>query len=184
MINEYFIADTHLGHTNIIKYSNRPFASVDEMDNTIIDNVNKVVKANDILYHLGDVVFGNIGRVIGYIKRINCKNIRLILGNHDKVIRKDIQYFLREFEWIHDFKEIKSLSGQSITLCHYALKVWNRSHYGSWHLYGHSHHSLPDDPNSLSFDVGVDGWNFKPLHFDEVKQIISKKKFVPVDHHI
>jgi calcineurin-like phosphoesterase family protein len=54
LINEFFIADTHLGHKNIIKYCNRPFRLVAHMDDTIIDNINEVVKSNDILYHLGD----------------------------------------------------------------------------------------------------------------------------------
>ena len=80
---------------------------------------------------------------------------------------------------IHDRGESKS-----IVLCHYAMKIWNKSHHGVWHLYGHSHGTLPDDPYSMSFDVGVDCHDFKPLGFDDIKKIMDKKKkFKPIDHH-
>jgi calcineurin-like phosphoesterase family protein len=76
-----------------------------------------------------------------------------------------------------------AVEGQDITLCHYALRVFNKSHHGSWHLYGHSHGTLPDDPNSLSFDVGVDCHNYFPISLDQVKKIMSKKTWKPIDHH-
>jgi calcineurin-like phosphoesterase family protein len=63
------------------------------------------------------------------------------------------------------------------------MKVWNKSHHGAWHLYGHSHGSLPDDINSLSFDVGVDSHDYKPISYEEVKRIMKKKIFKPLDHH-
>ena len=72
---------------------------------------------------------------------------------------------------------------RKIVLLHYAMRVWNRSHHGSWHLYGHSHGSLPDDPNSLSFDVGVDCWGYAPISYQEVKSVMSGKTFAPIDHH-
>lgn len=103
--------------------------------------------------------------------------IYYIRGNHDKFNSK-ISYF----EWIKDFAEIK-VNDQKITLCHYAMRVWNCSHHGAWHLYGHSHGSLPDDPNSLSFDVGVDCWDFKPISFEQVKERMKQKTFKPIDHH-
>ena len=70
-----------------------------------------------------------------------------------------------------------------IVLCHYAFRVWNKSHRGAWHLYGHSHGSLPDDPNSLSFDAGVDCHEFTPISYERVKEIMAEKRFLPVDHH-
>ncbi len=63
-------------------------------------------------------------------------------------------------------------------LFHYAMRVWNASHHGSWHLYGHSHGTLPDDITSLSFDIGVDSQHYKPLSYDEVKAIMSQKEWV------
>ena len=75
------------------------------------------------------------------------------------------------------------ISGQKIVLNHYSMTVWDQSHRGSWQLYGHSHHSLPDNPNSLSIDVGCNGWDYKPLEFEQIKKIMSKKIWKPIDHH-
>ena len=72
---------------------------------------------------------------------------------------------------------------QLIILSHYAHQVWNRSHHGSWHLYGHSHGSLPDDPASLSFDAGCMLFGMRPISYDKVKEIMRTKWFVPIDHH-
>jgi len=72
---------------------------------------------------------------------------------------------------------------QLIILCHYPFLTWNKSHYGSWNLHGHCHGTLPDDPNSLRLDVGVDVHNFSPISFDEVSTIMSTKNFKPIDHH-
>ena len=83
----YFTADSHFGHANILKYCKRPFKNVLEMDKVIIDNINKVVQPGDTLYHLGDFAFARgryeISQIREYRNRINCKNIILILGNHD-----------------------------------------------------------------------------------------------------
>lgn len=178
----FFTSDTHLGHANIIKYSNRPFSNVKEMDDALIDNINSMVHTNDILYHLGDFTFKRDYRDISdYRERIKCKNIYFIYGNHDHEIKKsrDLQLM---FISCRNFAEIRD-RGQDITLCHYALRVWNKSHHGTWHLYGHSHGSLPDDPNSLSFDCGVDCHNYKPIYFEQIEAIMSKKEFKPIDHH-
>ena len=72
---------------------------------------------------------------------------------------------------------------RSIVLLHYAMKVWNKSHHGAWHLYGHSHGSLPESEDSLSFDCGVDSHDYRPISYDEVKRIMSKKTWKPLDHH-
>ena len=63
------------------------------------------------------------------------------------------------------------------------MKVWDKSHHGAWHLYGHSHGSLPDDPNSLSFDIGCNIHDYYPLEFEDVRKIMSTKTFKPIDHH-
>jgi calcineurin-like phosphoesterase family protein len=175
----YFTADTHYMHKNIIKYCNRPFASVESMNDILVDNINKVVRKEDVLYHLGDWSFGYARE---FRDRLNCDNIILIYGNHDKEIRKsrDLQNM---FTSIYDSYHEININGQDITLCHYAMKVWNKSHRGAWHLYGHSHGSLPDDSNSLSFDCGVDCWEFYPIDMDEISKVMKNKKFVSVDHH-
>jgi len=173
-MNIFFTSDTHFGHNNIIKLSNRPFSSVEEMNEGLIERWNDVVGAEDIVYHLGDFSLKNPKQ---YVERLNGK-INLVFGNHDKDSRKKTDLFENSSE----ISEIE-VGGQMIVLCHYAMKVWNKSHYGSWHLYGHSHGSLPDDVNSLSFDVGVDCWNYRPISFDEVADKMKEKRFVAVDHH-
>jgi len=66
-----------------------------------------------------------------------------------------------------------------IVLFHYSLREWNASHWGTYHLYGHSHGTLEDLSNSLSFDIGVDCHNFYPLSYKEVKSIMRKKDWKP-----
>lgn len=174
----FFTSDTHFGHANIIRYSNRPFKSVLEMDECLINNWNKKVSKDDIVYHLGDFCFGRFYEdVERYRSKLN-GSIHLIKGNHDKF--KTL--FRNNFASVQNFRE-EIIFGQKITFCHYAMKVWNCSHYGAWQLYGHSHGSLPDDPSSLSFDVGVDCFNYSPISFGEVQVIMSKKTFKSIDHH-
>jgi calcineurin-like phosphoesterase family protein len=180
----WFTADTHFGHANIIRYSNRPFEFVEEMDDVLIENINKVVGSDDILYHLGDWSYGSgTDKVRDYRIRIRCQHIILILGNHDKEIEKHLGFYRTLFKEIHPMGLEIQAGAQPMTLCHYAMRVWNQSHRGSWHLYGHSHGSLPEDPTSLSFDVGVDCCNYRPLSLDEVAEKMRAKKFVPIDHH-
>lgn len=190
---DWFTADSHFGHANIIKYSKRPFANVEEMDNVLIANINAKVKPSDRLYHLGDFAKYN---VLQYRQRIKCKNITLIRGNHDKNDKTLVSCFTD----MHNMLDLKfDIDGasKSIVLCHYALKVWNKSHYGSWNLYGHSHGGLPDDEYALQIDVGVDCHNYFPISLNEVAAIMAKKKWEaphlkcgregatwkPYDHH-
>lgn len=168
----FFTSDWHLDHANIIKYSNRPFTSVGEMNQTIIDNVNVKVGPDDTLYFLGDFCF-NIKRYEEFRRAIQCKNLHLIYGNHDRAIQLNT-YLQGLFSSCQHMLQIQ-FNNKSIVLCHYALRTWNKSHRGTWSLYGHSHGSLPDDPNLLSFDVGVDCHNFQPLSFDDVRKIMSRK---------
>lgn len=150
------------------------------MDNAIINNWNSVVSRKDTVYLLGDVAFVKTRRELSkYRSRFNGR-IVLIKGNHDdKVVWRNRDLFSEAYD---SYLE-RSIEGIKFTLCHYALKVWNGSHKGNWHLFGHSHGTLPDDLNSLSFDVGVDCHNFYPISMDQVKEIMSKKKFKPLDHH-
>lgn len=170
MPNTWFTADFHLGHANIIRYCGRPFATCEEMDQAIVGRLNAVVKANDHLYFLGDFCMGSMARVLAYRRRIQCKKIFAVSGNHDKQARK----LKEEFSWLENLAEL-SIHGHPVVLCHYALRVWNRSGRGSWHLYGHSHGRLPEAPDSLSMDVGVDTHDFRPWHYDEIAEIMKKK---------
>lgn len=188
MKNVFFTSDTHFGHKNIIrgtsnwedKSSCRPFDSIKKHDETLIQNWNKVVGYNSIVYHLGDLTF-NYREIENTLKRLN-GYIVLLPGNHDDLRKlRDLKNKCR-FDICEQLKEIK-IDNQKLVLCHYAMKVWNNCHRGSYHLYGHSHGSLPDDPNSLSIDVGVDCHNFSPISYEQVVEIMSKKNFKPLDHH-
>jgi calcineurin-like phosphoesterase family protein len=196
-MNTFFTSDTHFGHANIIRYCKRPFASVEEMDNTLIHNWNAVVRPEDTVYHLGDFAVGG-GPAAPYLRRLN-GTIYFCLGNHDKRLRfikayLDIELELQDHfagSYLNDDKvkfgipylrEV-TVEKQEIGLCHYAMKVWNGSHKGSWQLYGHSHGTLPDDPNSLSCDVGVDCWNYFPVSMEQLRDKMKTKTYNPVDHH-
>src|SRR6267378_3562203 len=87
MPNIWFTADFHLGHKNIIRYCNRPFEAVEEMNHTILERLNACVKANDILYFLGDFCMGPKARAAELRKQIRCKKIFGVPGNHDKDTR-------------------------------------------------------------------------------------------------
>lgn len=170
----WFISDTHFGHKNIIKYCNRPFNNVHEMDEALIRNWNETVGQDDMVYHVGDFAMGSDPAKI--LRRLNGSKI-LIKGNHDK--RPQTAHGWSE---IHNYLEIY-IENQFIVLFHYSMRVWNKSHHGAWMLYGHSHNTLPDDPNSKSIDVGVDCHDYRPISFEDVKRIMAKKNTIPVDHH-
>lgn len=175
MSNTWFTSDLHLGHANIIKYSNRPFSGIQEMDDKIISNWNERINQYDHVWFLGDFCFSNLEQGQKYLDRLNGIK-HLIKGNHDKT---GVQ--LNGWASIDDMKEIK-VNGQWITLCHYAMRVWNRCHKGSIQLYGHSHGNMPG--NSQQIDVGVDVWNYYPITLDEIKRKIKNLPlFHPEDHH-
>jgi calcineurin-like phosphoesterase family protein len=172
----YFTSDTHFNHENIIRYSNRPFQSVNEMNEAMIRNWNQRVRPNDTIYHLGDFAMGDRSKIRGILSRLNGRKI-LITGNHDK------QPSISDgWAQIHDFLELKH-DHSLIVMCHYAMRVWNRSHRGTWMLYGHSHGSLPDDPGALSIDVGVDCHDYTPISHADIGRIMAKKTWKPIDHH-
>jgi calcineurin-like phosphoesterase family protein len=176
----WFTSDTHFGHKNILRYTNRPFSDVNEMDEFLIQSWNRKVHPNDEVYHLGDVALCSASKLRNILKRLNGK-IYLIRGNHDK----SAQACQDRFEWIKDYYELlvpdpdRYQGKQLIVLFHYAMRVWQASHYGSYHLYGHSHGELPDDPTSLSFDIGVDCHNYTPINYKDVKSIMQNKTWKP-----
>lgn len=174
MMATFFTADTHFGHDNIRKFCDRPFDSADEMDAALIENWNAAVGPKDDVYHLGDFAFRAAQRVPEYLQLLNGR-IHLIIGNHDA---PELRHKPGGFASVYDLRTIK-LNGRKITLCHYAMRVWPASHRGTWHLYGHSHGNLPDDPKSRSFDIGVDCHDYRPLSFDEVEAIMDKKDWEP-----
>ena len=78
----FFTSDLHFGHKNIIKYCNRPFATVQEMDDEMIARINARVSEQDHLWILGDFAFCTEERIIEILEKIKCSK-GLVKGNHD-----------------------------------------------------------------------------------------------------
>jgi len=171
--NIWFTADTHAWHQNIIGYCDRPWTSASEMTEVLADNINEVVPAHGVLYHLGDFAWGNKKLIQDFRSMLNCKNVILVAGNHDKSIRGD-KNLHNLFSKVVRIEELNFGNRKKIVMCHYALRTWNASHHGSWHLYGHSHGTLTEDL-SLSFDIGVDCWDYKPISFSQINDKMERK---------
>lgn len=161
------------------------------MNGRIIDNINAVVQPKDTLFHLGDWSFGRCKKTNDakqYRDRIACRNIVIIPGNHDPHMKNMMPKaeWAAVFEGCFPFYRLKTdVDGDpmDIFMFHYACRVWPKSHYGMWHLFGHSHGSLSIPDYSLSCDVGVDCNDFKPLNLRDIKRKMAKKTFKPIDHH-
>lgn len=167
----FFTADLHLGHANIIKHCNRPFSSVEEMDEYLICMWNSRVRSDDIVYILGDLIFRSTKSPKSYLDRLNGKK-HLILGNHDTKWIKKVD-LTKYFTTVEYFLEISDGQHQ-ITLCHYPLMSWNQMMRGSYMIHGHIHNSRNGDYFPLlqhrtnMLNAGVEINNFQPATFDEL----------------
>ena len=205
----WFTADTHFGHRKIPYYAKRRFClsgeeldlldsnthdwnpswfSVKKMDDVLIENINNHVKEDDVLWHLGDYCCSKnknpLMQAEKYRKRILCRNVCLVWGNHDN------HRIAKFFKSCHERQEI-NVRGKHIVLSHYAQAVWNKSHNGSWMLYGHSHGSAEKwldghMPDRLSLDVGVDNvfnilGEYRPISFEEIYNIFKNRKGISID---
>lgn len=157
----FFTADEHYYHANIIKYCNRPFTSVVEMNEILIQNHNEVVKKGDIVIHAGDFSLAGKAKTEEIIRRLNGVHI-FIKGDHDRWLPPRTTQIWQ-----------KKIDNHYIVVCHYALRVWPRSHYGSYHLFAHSHGTLK--PIGKSWDIGVDNNNFYPLSLDQIIEIMKSR---------
>lgn len=156
-----FTSDTHFGHANIIRFCDRPYRDVHHMDEELVKNWNRAVPPGTVVFHLGDFGFkGSQAKLITLHARLNGRII-LIRGNHDH------EKTLGMFSEVHDLAQV-TVAGQPIVMCHYAMKVWPGSHHGAWHIYGHSHGTLPPDWDRKACDIGVDSWNYAPVRFDHL----------------
>jgi calcineurin-like phosphoesterase family protein len=167
--------------------------AVEMMNDELINNINAIVGEDDILWHLGDFAFAPkemyVRKCENYRRRILCKNVNIIWGNHDEPHL--IKHLFNENHYLHSI----SLPKQNrIVLCHYALAVWDGSHRGNWHLYGHSHTTAEqwmnkNMPERRSIDVGVDNaklllGSYRPFSSEELSRILSKRQGFSMDHHI
>lgn len=176
----YFISDTHFLHKNIIKYDNRPFSSIEEHDEMIIQNWNNTIGKNDTVYHLGDFSLGNPTKAEEIMKRLNGK-INYIIGNHDEEDKRLLKRLESNFNVLGHAHSIK-IDRQLIVLSHFPYQVWNKMHKGSFHLFGHSHGSLIDVIGRKK-DVGVNCINYKPISYDEILLELSQIEIEKMDGH-
>lgn len=178
MSETFFTADLHFGHKNIIRYDNRPFFTVGEMDNALIDNWNSVVRDKDDVYILGDVSWYP-GHETASLLNVLKGRKHLVVGNHDGVILKSSQA-QHQFVEIVTHKEIDvetEFYGKiHVVMDHFYQPFFNHSHYGAVMLYGHTHNGecheeelkiqdmLDEDGfRSEAYNVGCMHWDYTPV---------------------
>lgn len=206
--NLYFVSDSHFSHSNICSSTTqwkdagdtvRKFDSLELMNRTMVDNINAVVGENDILFHLGDWSFGGFEQIEIFRSQLICKNIHLVLGNHDHHIESDKNGVRSLFSSVSQFipellvkREIPNSKGMierfRFCLFHYPIASWIDMNQGVIHLHGHVH--LPKHlrlGQGRSLDVGVDGNNMNPISLDDVIRLVKpqpiRKLELPKDHH-
>lgn len=194
--NVWITSDTHYSHTNIVKGvtkwrnadgeipedSVRNFPDIETMNDLMVENINRNVNENDWLLHLGDWSFGGIERITEFRERINCKNIVLILGNHDHHIQreKQLQKLFTHVAHYEEMKVTRSNNSNKFILCHYPIISWNGMHDGSYMLHGHQHLKGDDrlcEKGYRRMDVGLCGSSdFRPYHIEEVINTLTENQ--------
>ena len=204
----WFTSDLHFSHENICKgttkwdlrgsdihSSTRDFENPEQMNSHLIENINKYVKEDDWLIHLGDWSFKNADEIYNNRIRIVCKNIVHILGNHCNKIANNVTLSngvkaQDVFESVHPYLELSVSSSvygkQSYNLFHFPLSIWNKGHHGRIHLFGHVHGSNAGEGRML--DVGVDNafklfGEYRPFSQEDINKYIEDKEFVQKSHH-
>ena len=172
----YFLADLHLGHTNIIKYSTRPFKDANEMNEAIVAQWNVHIKDDDIVYIPGDLSMHNKSVLEKYIPMLK-GNLFVIPGNHDsvKILNKITNItVLNEYVELNVIDSETENGKQLICLMHYPIAKWKNMEYGSWMLHGHTHGGYVNPGASL--DTGVDALHrVYPASYDEIKVYLYQK---------
>ena len=181
--NLFFTSDTHFCHANIIKFCNRPFKDVMEMNETLIDNWNKTIGPNDVVYHLGDFCFAGSAAWHSLLGQLNGR-IHLILGNHDeKNIR---QGYMQNFESV-EYQSKLFIEGYNVYLNHYPYLCYPGYKPYTIQLFGHIHSSpykfdgmdaqtAKSQLRPSQYDVGVDWNNFTPINWNFIKEKIKYQK--------
>lgn len=196
-MNIWFTSDTHFGHTNIVgkkvsKWGSgyRDFETLREMDDALIEGINRRVKKDDIIYHLGDWSFGGIHNMYHFRKSLICENINLILGNHDQnIIDKEVKFHETTFNPYKLFSSVNQTlfikhGKNEFFLSHYPHLSWHHAHKGSIMLHGHVHSKLNHlNENTLRMDVGVDSakillGEYRPFSIEEIIDLNTRKKLV------
>lgn len=176
--NIYVISDTHFHHSNIIRedYCNRPFESIEEMNEVFVKNWNEKVSENTSVFHLGDFGFRSRAQNLETYKKLN-GNIICLRGNHDKsshpinTTNDIINLFLPKEDLF---------PRQMIVLFHYPILSWERASYGSVNIHGHTHGKLiPYEkiPGSR-IDVSIDA--LAKIRSIQYKREIRKEDYSPI----
>jgi len=202
----WFCSDSHYRHSNICSATSnwpagsktRNFPSLEDMDDAIVESINSMVGEDDHLFHLGDWAFGGFEAVKEFRDRIKCKNVYLILGNHDHHIDRDKEGIRSLFKSVSKYEYLtitreadkgeKSVKIRMV-LCHFPIASWHDMNQGVIHLHGHVHFS-PDEKLSPGkmMDVGFDGSEeFRPYALDEILDIMQDRPVCSLfnnDHHL
>jgi calcineurin-like phosphoesterase family protein len=180
--NVFFTSDTHFGHTSILRHCNRPFGDIEEMNQALVENWNRVVGKNDLVFHLGDFAFGGAEMWNRFLDQLNGR-IVLVVGNHDIYhLRAEM---LERFEQVA-FELYVVIDNQPIFLNHHPFLSYGDSHGKVWQLFGHVHtrgngQGKEKDKQRLpllmatQYDVGVDNNNYIPVSFYQIRDIISSR---------
>lgn len=175
-MSTFYISDLHFCHKNIIDFCNRPYLTVEEMNEDLVAKWNSVVTPNDVVRILGDVAFPksqeDIENTIKLVKRLN-GNKTLIIGNHDHKLLKD-ERFIKLFSSIENYMVTKD-EGRKVILFHYPVEEWDGFYKGAIHLYGHVHNNdvgLKEIDNR--YNVSADVIGLIPRTLTELIQMNSK----------
>jgi calcineurin-like phosphoesterase family protein len=172
-MTDWFTSDTHFNHVNIIPYCKRPYASIHEMNNALIDNWNACVKEEDTVFHLGDFGMGSFKDFPDIRSRLK-GSIVLILGNHD------LRHSAQKWKTIVGINEVWDfLYYEDVYLCHYPyegdtqdqerFKDRRLQDCGHWLLHGHVHDMW--HVKGRQINVGVDVNNYRPISFEEIRKL-------------
>lgn len=190
MSERYFTADTHFGHEKIIEYCERPFDSADEMDEAMVERFNEILRPEDTLIHLGDVLMGDVEKGLENVKRINGKKI-LISGNHDytwtgTAPHKKDKYFdlYLEAGFVLMPEQVPTFIGDKLAIMSHfpyqeatsgknRFKRFRPTDNGHFLLHGHIHDDWLFHDNRM-LNVGVDVWDFRPVSVDEITPYVKK----------
>ena len=179
--NIHLTSDNHFGHANIIGYTRRPFANVQDMDNQMIARWNTVVNSSDVVIHLGDFTLSGHQDATAYLAQLN-GNIIFVAPDyhHDKRWIGTLPCKTMNGRAIY-YNSFCLLSGElaridsgHVTLCHYPLEEWDRSFHGALHFHGHTHGALRIIQNRL--DVGVDCHKFTPILLLKAVRLASSNR--------
>ncbi|MGG0667906.1 metallophosphoesterase [Lederbergia citrisecunda] len=172
----YFTSDLHLRHKNILQFENRPYETVEEMNQELIDIWNNTVKKNDTVYNLGDFCFGSYDKWVEILEQLNGKIIH-IKGNHDSSETLNKLYKNGYLDEIHMVGHYLKMNKQVMHLTHYPMDIGNRPRL--WSLHGHIHSHPSQMPNQINLCVDSPlnfGREFgKPIHLDELMEYMDRR---------